>query len=134
MTDRHTIVKSLSEARDHPGASCPIARFLGTLDGPWATLIVRELLTGPKRFGELRQALSGISPKTLSARLKKLAHTGVLTRRDHGGVPSQITYELTEAGHQLAPVLYEMAKWAEANLPTDAARPPRPRPTPRRLT
>ncbi len=102
--------------------SCPVARFLDAFDGPWATLIIRELLTGPKRFGELRKELSGASPKTLSARLKHLSNFGVLTRTDHGGVPPKVVYELTPAGQSLAPILNEMAKWANAHLPDDAAR------------
>ncbi len=114
--------------------SCPIARFLGALDGPWASLIVRDLLSGPKRFGQLQSGLAGISPKTLSSRLRKLASYGVLTRTDHGGVPPKVVYELTEAGHQLRPVFDQMASWADQHLPPEAARPPRPRTTPRRLT
>lgn len=129
---RYVVVELLRTGSDDPEASCPIARFIDALDGPWATLIVRELLTGPKRFGELLAGLSGISPKTLSARLKKLAVFGILTRTEHGGVPPKVVYELTPVGVSLAPVLYQMAIWANAHLPTEAARPPRPRPTPRR--
>ncbi|MCP5025122.1 MAG: helix-turn-helix transcriptional regulator [Actinomycetia bacterium] len=130
--DEHVIVGLLRAGAGDPDASCPVSRFLDTFDGPWATLIVRELLLGPKRFGELLAALGGISPKTLSARLKKLASYGVLTRDDRGGVPPKVVYELTRAGQSVAPVLFEMAMWAEEHLPSEAARPPRPRPTPRR--
>lgn len=132
-SDTHITNELLTEECDLT-ESCPIARFLGALDGPWATLIVRELLGGPKRFGEVQSGLTGISPKTLSSRLRKLASYGVLTRTDHGGVPPKVVYELTPAGHQLLPVLNEMSIWAEQHLPPEAARPPRPRTTPRRLT
>lgn len=131
--DEHVVVELLRANEGGPIESCPIARFMDTFDGPWATLIIRELLLGPKRFGELQRALNGVSPKTLSARLKKLAEYGVLTRHDHGGVPPKVVYALTDSGQQLAPVLYEMAVWAGAHLPVQAARPARPRPTPRRL-
>lgn len=114
--------------------TCPVARFLGALDGPWATLIVRELFGGPKRFGELQAGLTGISPKTLTARLRQLASYDVLTRTEHRGVPRRVVYELTASGEQLEPVLTAMANWASQNLPPEAARPPRPRPTPRRVT
>lgn len=133
VTSNDVTSKLLTEECDVE-ETCPIARFLGALDGPWATLIVRDLLGGPKRFGELQSGLAGISPKTLSARLRKLASYGVLTRTDHGGVPPKVVYELTEPGHQLLPVLDEMANWAEQHLPPAAARAPRPRTTPRRIT
>src|SRR3712207_8802795 len=61
-------------------AGCPIERALLVLDGKWSTLIIRELLPGPKRFGELRAALAIGSPKTLTERLRILEHQGVLTR------------------------------------------------------
>lgn len=104
---------------EHPLPECPIARFLTVLDGPWATLIVRELLTGPKRFTELRTALPGISPKTLSSRLKRLEHTGLATRTAYAEVPPRVEYELTPAGGRLDTVLATMAEWAERDLPRD---------------
>jgi DNA-binding HxlR family transcriptional regulator len=115
------------------GHDCPVARFLGALDGPWATLIVRELLVGPCRFGELQTRLLGISPKTLTDRLRKLESFGVLTRTDHGEIPPKVVYELTKAGHEVESVLIAMATWADVHLPSEAAREPRPRSTPRRL-
>lgn len=116
------------------GHDCPVSRFLGALDGPWATLIVRELLHSPLRFGELQTRLVGISPKTLTDRLRKLESFGVLTRTDHGEIPLKVVYELTKAGREVEPVLVAMATWADAHLPSEAARRPRPRTTPRRLT
>lgn len=59
---------------------CGVERFLILLDGPWATLIVRELLDGPHRFTELRQTLSGISVHTLTGRLRKFEQHGLVTR------------------------------------------------------
>jgi DNA-binding HxlR family transcriptional regulator len=127
---RHSDKSALTIAQ---GPECPIARFLGALDGPWATLIVRELLRGPLRFGELQAALVGISPKTLTDRLRKLESFGVLSRTDHGAMPPKVVYTLTDAGRQVEPVLLAMAEWADQFLPTEAARPPRPRTKPRRL-
>jgi DNA-binding HxlR family transcriptional regulator len=98
---------------------CPIARFLTVLDGPWATLIVRELLTGPKRFTELRAALPGISPKTLSSRLRRFVVTGLVTRTAYSEIPPRVEYELTAAGARLEVVLATMAAWAEEDLPRD---------------
>ena len=82
-------------------AGCPIEHALLVLDGKWSTLIIRELLTGPKRFGELRKRLNIGSPKTLTERLRILEHQGVLTRTVHAEVPPRVVYELTDARPQL---------------------------------
>ncbi len=115
------MIHELVHVGDDKQVSCPVARFLDAFDGP-ATLIVRELLGGPKRFSELQRALIGASPKTLSARLKHLTNFGVVTRRDLGGVPPKVVYALTSSGESLAPILAAMAAWAEAHLPDEAAR------------
>ncbi|GAA2639296.1 helix-turn-helix domain-containing protein [Actinomadura fulvescens] len=83
------------------------------LDGKWTTLIVRELLTGPKRFGELRDALGTVSPKTLTDRLRSLEHQGILTRTVYAEVPPRVVYELTEQGATLTTVLHAMLEWGE---------------------
>lgn len=120
-------------AGDMGGETCPIRRFHGALDGPWNTLIIRELLLiGPRRFSELQAGLPGISPKTLSARLKRLVELGIATRTDYGGVPPKVVYDLTDAGRDLAPVFHAMGTWADQHLPSNAAPAPHPRRTPRR--
>ena len=102
---------------EHPLPECPIARFLAVLDGTWATLIVRELLTGPKRFTELRAALPGISPKTLSSRLRRFELAGLVTRTAYPEIPPRVVYQLTPAGARLEVVLAAMGAWAEQDLP-----------------
>lgn len=102
---------------EHLLPECPIARFLTVLDGPWATLIVRELLTGPKRFTELRTALPGISPNTLTSRLQRFVRTGLVTRTAYPEIPPRVEYQLTPAGERLQVVLDTMAAWAEQDLP-----------------
>lgn len=99
---------------------CPIARFLSVLDGTWATLIVRELLTGPKRFTELRDRLPGISPKTLSSRLQRFVQADLVTRTAYPEIPPRVVYELTPAGLRLKTVLDAMYDWAEQDLPRAA--------------
>lgn len=90
---------------------CPIARTLQVMDGRWSTLIVRELLTGTKRFGELRTALPGISPKTLTDRLRTLEAQGVVTRTAYAEIPPRVEYALTAYGRTLEDVLCAMAAW-----------------------
>lgn len=91
---------------------CGVARFLVLLEGPWATLIVRELLHGPLRFGQLREALPGISPHTLTSRLRQFEAHGLVTRTVYAEVPPRVEYELTPLGQQLRTVLDAMAEWA----------------------
>lgn len=97
---------------------CGVERFLILLDGPWATLIIRELLNGPKRFGELRDALSGISAHTLTHRLRRFEEYGLLTRAAFSEIPPRVVYELTPFGESLRDVLYTMKAWGDA-LPAD---------------
>lgn len=91
---------------------CGVARFLTLLNGPWATLIVRELLPGPLRFTELRGALPGISPHTLTSRLRQFEHYGIVTRTSYPEIPPRVEYRLTPTGERLREVLDAMAAWA----------------------
>lgn len=91
---------------------CGVARFLVLLDGPWATLIVRELLHGPLRFTEIKDRLPGISAHTLTNRLRRFETSGLVTRTAYAEIPPRVVYELTEVGEQLRSVLDAMNSWA----------------------
>ncbi|MGC7100768.1 winged helix-turn-helix transcriptional regulator [Amycolatopsis lurida] len=95
---------------------CGVARFLILFDGPWATLIVRELLHGPHRFSELRDALPGISAHTLTSRLRRFETHGIVTRTAYAEIPPRVVYELTPLGSRLRPVLEAMNEWGTAAL------------------
>lgn len=99
---------------------CGVARFLILLDGPWATLIVRELLGGPRRFTELRQALPRISAHTLTHRLKGFERNGIVIRTVYAETPPRVVYQLTPVGEGLREVLEAMRKWGDA-LPSNTA-------------
>jgi DNA-binding HxlR family transcriptional regulator len=88
-----------------------VERTLDVIGNKWTTLIIRELLSGTRRFGELRAALTGISPKTLSDRLKELEAHGVITRRIYAEVPPRVEYDLTSQGLELKPILDAMGAW-----------------------
>lgn len=88
-----------------------VERTLDVIGNKWTTLIIRELLSGTKRFGELRMALTGISPKTLSDRLKELEAHGVITRCIYAEVPPRVEYDLTKQGLELKPILDAMGAW-----------------------
>lgn len=81
---------------------CGVARFLTLLDGPWATLIVRELLQGARRFTQLRAALPGISAHTLTHRLKGFERHGLVTRTAFAETPPRVVYELTPLARNCA--------------------------------
>lgn len=100
-------------------AGCPIEHAPLVLDGKWSTLIIRQLLCGPKRFGELRDRLRIGRPKTLTERLGILEHQAVLTRTVHAEVPPRVVDELTERGHGFRSVLEAMAGWGDRDLGRD---------------
>jgi DNA-binding HxlR family transcriptional regulator len=93
---------------------CGVARFLTLLDGPWATLIVRELLQGPRRFTQLRDALPGISAHTLTHRLKGFERNGLVTRTAFSETPPRVVYELTPSGAGLRNLLEAMREWGDS--------------------
>lgn len=92
---------------------CGVARFLILLDGPWATLIIRELLGGPRRFNELRQSLQGISAHTLTSRLRKFEAAGLVVRTAYPEIPPRVEYALTPVGLELRPILDAINDWGE---------------------
>ncbi|WP_229790194.1 winged helix-turn-helix transcriptional regulator [Deinococcus humi] len=81
------------------------------IEGKWTTLILRDLLSGTRRFGELRSSLSGISPKTLTDRLRDLEAQGVLTRQVFPEIPPRVEYTLTDKGRALGSVVRALAEW-----------------------
>ena len=94
--------------------TCPVARAVGVLDGKWTMLIIRDLLGGVRRFTELRRSLAGISPKTLTDRLRELEDKGLVIRTIYAEVPPRVEYRLTETGRQLQPVVDALAAWGTA--------------------
>lgn len=96
--------------------ACPVARSVAILDGRWTMLIIRDLLRGTRRFSELRASLAGISPKTLTDRLRSLEEHGVVERRYHAEIPPRVEYSLTARGAALEPVIASLAAWGENEL------------------
>ena len=90
---------------------CSIEKALEVLNGKWTFLILRDLFTGTKRFGELRKSLGGISPKTLSERLKELEEKGILERKAYPTIPPAVEYSLTDKGQSLKPIIKAMKLW-----------------------
>lgn len=98
---------------------CPVARTAELIGNKWTPLILRDLAVGEKRFSELERSLIGISPKTLSERLKKLEDAHVLTRTCYPEVPPRVEYTLTDKGHALMPVIDTMRAFGSKWLPDE---------------
>jgi DNA-binding HxlR family transcriptional regulator len=90
---------------------CPIHRAADVIGGKWTLLILRDLFDGTKRFGELRASLVGISPKTLSERLRFLEQAGIVARTIYPEVPPRVEYALTPHGETLKPIIEAMREW-----------------------
>ncbi len=94
--------------------ACPVETTLTLISSRWAVLILRDLLTGTKRFSELKRSVGHISQKVLTANLRAMEEKGLLTRRVYPEVPPRVEYTLTETGYSLRPVLDAMAAWGTA--------------------
>ncbi|TAH34062.1 transcriptional regulator [Candidatus Saccharibacteria bacterium] len=95
-----------------PKIGC-IASAMEIIGNKWTALILRDLCSGPKRFGELEKSVGSINPRTLSQRLDDLEQHGIVTKRSYAEVPPRIEYTLTQKGEDLVPVLKQMAAWGE---------------------
>jgi DNA-binding HxlR family transcriptional regulator len=96
---------------------CPLFRTLDIIGDRWTILILRDLvLEGPRKFHELQSSLTGISPNTLSARLKTLEEHAIVGRRLYEEHPPRAEYALTEKGNELRPVLRALRSWGEKHI------------------
>lgn len=103
---------------------CPIGQCAEILSGKWTLLLIRDLASGPRYYGDLEQSLKGISPRTLCERLRFLAERGFVTRTYIKALPPRTQYELTEMGQALIPVLDTMRSFARSWLSSPVAAQP----------
>ena len=92
---------------------CPVETTLTLISDKWKVLILRDLLSGTKRFGELKKSIGGVSQKVLTAQLRQMEASGLLIRTVYPEVPPRVEYTLTELGYSLKPVLDAMWSWGE---------------------
>lgn len=90
---------------------CPVETTLKLIGNKWKVLIIRDLLTGTKRFNELMKSLDGISQKVLTSNLRSMENDGIINRKVYPEVPPKVEYTLTETGYSLQPVLHSMIIW-----------------------
>lgn len=95
-------------------SKCPIEKTMSVIGGKWTFVILRDLFIGPRRFGELQRSLKGISPRTLSMRLKELEGEGIIRRVIYSEIPPHVEYSLTEKGQTLRPIFDAMKEWGNA--------------------
>ncbi|MDU1323651.1 MAG: helix-turn-helix domain-containing protein [Clostridiales bacterium] len=91
--------------------ACPVETTLMLIGDKWKVLILRDLMDGTKRFGELKKSIGTVSQKVLTAQLRDMEEKGLLTRKVYAEVPPRVEYTLTETGYSLKPVLDAMWAW-----------------------
>jgi DNA-binding HxlR family transcriptional regulator len=102
-------------------ASCPVCRTAEVVCGKWTLIVIRDLAEGPARFCELERSLEGISPRTLSLRLRALEEEGIVERHTFPEVPPRVEYALTEKGKALVPLVEDMRRYGLRWLLGEAA-------------
>jgi DNA-binding HxlR family transcriptional regulator len=90
---------------------CPIEYAIGVIGGMWKVIIIRELLSGVKRYGQLHRALAGVTHKMLTQQLRELEADGLVKRTVYPVVPPKVEYELTPLGTNLEPILMAINEW-----------------------
>lgn len=94
--------------------ACPVETTLMLISDKWKTLILYDLMGGTLRFGELKKSLGKVSQKVLTANLRAMEESGLLTRKVYAEVPPRVEYTLTELGCSLRPILDAMERWGKA--------------------
>ena len=95
--------------------ACPVETTLTLISSKWKILILRDLMPGTKRFGELKKSIGGVSQKVLTAQLREMETDGLVRRTVYPEVPPRVEYTLTALGRSLKPILDAMWDWGEAN-------------------
>lgn len=93
--------------------ACPVEITLSLMADKWKFLIIRDLLTGTKRFGELQRSIGGVSQKVLTNNLRQMETSGLISRKVYAEVPPRVEYSLTDLGKSLKPILDSMVNWGE---------------------
>ena len=105
----------MSEARKKDQLpACPVETTLTLIGDKWKVLILRDLMPGTKRFGELKKSVGNVSQKVLTAQLRTMEESGLVNRKVYAEVPPRVEYSLTELGKSLKPILDSMRAWGEA--------------------
>lgn len=93
--------------------ACPVETTLTLMSDKWKVLILRDLLAGTKRFGELKKSLGSVSQKVLTAQLRAMEESGLVHRKVYAQVPPRVDYSLTDLGRSLKPIIDALWAWGE---------------------
>ena len=93
--------------------ACPVETTLSLIGNKWKVLILRDLMTGTKRFGKLKRSVGDVSQKVLTAQLRDMEENGLISRKVYAEVPPRVEYSLTPLGESLSPILSAMKNWGE---------------------
>lgn len=93
--------------------ACPVETTLMLIGDKWKVLVLRDLMPGTKRFGELKKSIGSVSQKVLTAQLRDMEEKGLVSRKVYAEVPPRVEYSLTELGKSLCPVLDALREWGE---------------------
>ena len=113
---------SAGQSALEPHVGC-ISAAMDIIGNKWTALILRDLASSPKRFGELEKSVGNINPRTLSQRLDALEAHGIISKKSYAEMPPRIEYTLTKKGVDLIPVLKQMATWGTKYYQTDLLNP-----------
>lgn len=91
--------------------ACPVETTLTLIGDKWKVLILRDLMDGTKRFGELKKSIGSVTQKVLTAQLRAMEESGLVNRKVYAEVPPRVEYTLTETGYSLKPILDAMWNW-----------------------
>lgn len=106
-----TMEANMNEINELP--ACPVETTLSLIGDKWKVLILRDLITGTKRFGELKKSIGTVSQKVLTAQLRNMEENGLVHREVYAEVPPRVEYSLTELGQSLKPILDALQNWGE---------------------
>ena len=104
-----------------PEDPCPVGSCAEIISGKWTLLVIRDLADGSRRFCQLERSLDGISPRTLSLRLRALEDEGIVERHSYAESPPRVEYELTAKGDALLPIIEEMRRFGHSWLVEEPA-------------
>lgn len=104
-------MENISTAEKLP--ACPVETTLTLISDKWKVLILRDLLPGTKRFGELKKSIGHVSQKVLTAQLRQMEQSGLVNWKVYAEVPPKVEYSLTDVGYSLKPILDAMWTWGE---------------------
>lgn len=108
---RHFFCKNAISLADLP--ACPVETTLTLISDKWKVLILRDLMPGTKRFGELKKSIGHVSQKVLTSQLRQMEQSGLVSRKVYAEVPPRVEYTLTDLGYSLQPIMDAMWSWGE---------------------